>query len=114
MQPCWTPPQVALGLSLSHGNDCGRRTFWKVLRNLTTNRRRILLPLHISMERDVDEDAASVASTASSSESGYAWDEQPERVVIVPDNPHGEVRTRTHRSSAGERIIIRTHEASKS
>lgn len=40
------------------------------------------------MERDVDEDRASVASTASSSDAGYAWDDQPLQVVHVPDNPY--------------------------
>jgi hypothetical protein len=53
------------------------------------------------MERDVNEDAASLASTASSSESGGAWDDQTERVLEIPDNPHDEVRTRTHHPGAG-------------
>lgn len=39
------------------------------------------------MERDLDEDRASVASTASSSDAGYEWVDQPDRVVNVPDTP---------------------------
>jgi len=52
------------------------------------------------MERDLDEDRASVASTASSSDAGYEWVDQPDRVVNVPDTPRIQVNSSTEHSNA--------------
>ena len=42
-------------------------------------------------EKIIEEDRASVASTAASSDAGYTWTNEPDHVISVPEAPNIEV-----------------------